>query len=93
MAFPQFDDPDPLDDERAWTARFESFDPRNDDVYYTIQLQVDGQVTATFLGKLSYLGQDPDGEELTISFASQLRAIAMAGKTNTDYLGSAFAAP
>jgi len=91
MAFPQFDDPNALDDGRSWTARFESFDQRNDDVYYTIRIVADGKPTE-LIGKLSYLGQDQDSDELRSTFAAQLHDIAAAGKTNTDYVGSPFAA-
>jgi hypothetical protein len=91
MAFPQFDDPNALDDGRSWTARFESFDQRNDDVYYTIRIVSDGK-TSEFIGKLSYLGQDQDSDELKSNFAGQLREIAAMGKTNTEYVGSPFAA-
>ncbi len=91
MAFPQFDQPEALDDGRSWTARFESFDQRNDDVYYTVQLIADG-ATSSFLAKLSYLGQDQDSDALATDFAGQLRDVATTGKTNTDYVGSPFAA-
>lgn len=54
MAFPQFNEPKALDDRRAWTARYESFDQRKDDVYYTIRLLEDGVVTSVFIGMFSY---------------------------------------
>ena len=92
MAFPQFDAPDAIGEQLAWTARFESFDPRNDIVYYTIRLLDNGEPTSTFIGAVSYGGQDPEEPELERSFEAQLRAIAASGQTNTDYVGSPFAA-
>ena len=92
FAFPQFNEPTPLDDGRAWTARFESFDQRNDNVYYTIRILVDGKVTSTFIGRVSYVGDTQDEAQIRESFTFFLARIAASGQTNTDYTGSPFAA-
>src|SRR5262249_45890052 len=34
FTFPEYTQPTPLDAQRSWTATFESYDQRNDDVYY-----------------------------------------------------------
>ena len=92
FAFPQFGALNALGGRRSWTARFESFDPRNDVVYYTIRLHDDGAVTGELIGAVMYPTSPSAGAELEAAIASQLRDIALSGETNTDYKGSPFAA-
>jgi len=92
FAFPQYDEPNALDDRRSWTARFESFDQRNEVIYYTLRLYEDGAMTSEFIGAVSYWGPEWDGPDFRAIIERELTGIAVSGTTNTEYLGSPFGA-
>jgi hypothetical protein len=79
--FPEFGEPEPLGDGRSWTARFQSYNERLDDIYYVVT--VDG---TSFMAQL-YVPTDfrlPVFPEL---IRRDLRDLAAAGTTNTEYTG------
>ena len=88
--FPQFPQPTPIDGQRAWTAAFESFDQRNDDLYYVVDLHDGGQRTARFLVQVSpTLHPDEwDGPKFVEQVRQAIAKVAATGKTNTSYLGA-----
>ena len=83
----------PLDGHRSWSATFDSFDQRTDDCYYVITLHAAERETARFMVRAG-LGWVADGEWASPSFGSglqgQLHALAIGGKSNTDYSGPVF---
>jgi hypothetical protein len=77
--WPEFSDPQPLDDGRTWTARFDSWNERLDDIYYLAT--VDG---TSFMVQL-YISVDfrlPVFPEL---LRRGLGAQAATGSTNTEH--------
>ncbi|GGM85778.1 hypothetical protein ACFFX1_29560 [Dactylosporangium sucinum] len=77
LEFPDFTTPDPLDGHRSWTARFDSFNQRTDDLYYVVSIHEDGRVVRRFVVNVW------PWEDL----AAALRRLAAGGVTNTDYPG------
>jgi hypothetical protein len=90
FAFPQFDQPAALDAQRAWTATFDSYDQRNDDVYYVVAIHEAEREVARFMVQvfLSWAGDDWTGPEFTEQLREELHRLAGHGKTNTAYAGA-----
>lgn len=86
--FPDFDDPQPLDDDRTWTAAFDSHDLREDDIYYAVRVSSGGAPAAPFMAHI-WLGPQPDlaNPDLRESLARELAKVAAGGITNTAYAG------
>ena len=97
--WPTFDD-EPLDDARAWSARFDSFDQRNDDIYYLVTvhaihaihaLRATGEgerVIATFMAQVpAPAGDDWTGPAFVEELKRKLARVAATGETNTTYRG------
>lgn len=78
FTYPQFN-------EATWSARFDSYDQRNDDVYYVITLsdgkRIMGQVT------VAWAGDDWTTPEFTERLRRELASIAASGKSNTPHTG------
>lgn len=76
---------EPIGDGRTWSATFDSYDERKDDVYYVVTL-TDGEsfmvcVSATFSG------DQWEEAEVTSTLRARIAQVAATGKTNTDYRG------
>ena len=92
MAFqwPEHRDPVPIDARRTWTATFDSYDQRTDDVYHVALLHEDGAEAAEFMLKVDVGWTDslrPD-QSLADELARAVGALAARGETNTTCRGS-----
>ena len=90
FAFPEFPEPTPLDTQRTWTAAFESYDQRKENVYYVITLHEGGREVGRFIVEIfpSWAGEDWSGPEFKEGLQKELHVLAAAGKTNTSYTGA-----
>src|SRR6185312_11019748 len=84
LAWPTFS-LEPLDDGRTWSATFESYDERHDDVYYVVTLS-DGtdlmaQCSTTFSSNAWI------ETEVRDTLRERIGRVAATGKSNTDYRG------
>lgn len=88
--FPQFPEPTPLDAERAWTAMFESFDQRNDDIYYVVDIHEGGKRTARFIVQVwpNLPPDEWDGPAFVEKVRQEIAKVAATNKTNTSYIGA-----
>jgi hypothetical protein len=89
FAFPQFNAPVTIDFQRSWTATFDSYDQRNDDVYYVVTLREDGREVARFMVQVAlyWAGDDWTGPGFVRRLHDELHKVAVTGKTNTSYTG------
>jgi hypothetical protein len=87
--FPEFPEPTLIDAQRSWTAVFESFDQRNDDIYYVVDIQENGYSVARFLAQvwLNPLNSAWDDPAFIRGVRREIHKVAVTGKTNTSYLG------
>jgi len=90
FTFPEYTQPTPLDAQRSWTAAFESYDQRNDDVYYVVTLHEAGREDVRFIVQVFpyWAGDDWSGPEFAERMRQELHKLAGAGKTNTQYTGA-----
>jgi hypothetical protein len=79
FTYPQFDEP-------TWSATFDSYDQRNDDVYYVITLKESGK---RIMGQVSiaWAGDDWNTPEFTQRLRDDLARIAASGQSNTSHTG------
>ena len=90
FTFPEFSTPIPIDAQRSWTATYESYDQRNDEVvYYIITLHEAGRDPVRFMARipLYWAGDDWSGPEFLDELKKNIHRVAATGKTNTDYEG------
>lgn len=87
--FPAFRDRSALDATRSWTAAFESWDQRKDDVYYVITLYEGEAAVARFMAQVSppWVGERWDAPAYLERLRAELHAVAARGQGNTDYRG------
>ncbi|HCU25612.1 MAG TPA: hypothetical protein DF383_11405 [Deltaproteobacteria bacterium] len=87
--FPKFDTPIPLDAQRTWTAAFDSYDQRNENLYYLISIHEAGREINRFMVQLfpSWAGEDWAKPAFTEGLRAELQKYAAAGNTNTTYTG------
>lgn len=87
--FPEFSDPQQLDGQRTWTAVFDSYDQRNDELYYVVDIH-DGEEAPTRIMAQVWPGL-PDDQWTEPVFAETVRAdiarVAATGRSNTPYTG------
>ena len=90
FAFPQFDEPTPVDARRAWTATFDSYDQRNDDVYYVVTIRAEGPEVSRFMVQVwpYWAGEDWTGPGFVERLQREIHAVASTGETNTGYTGT-----
>jgi hypothetical protein len=90
FTFPEYTQPTPLDAQRSWTATFESYDQRNDDVYYVVTLHEAGCEDVRFIVQVFpyWAGDDWSGPEFAERMRQELHKLAAAGQTNTAYTGA-----
>jgi len=75
-----YPDRHPLPDGREWTAELESFDQRNDDAYYAVNLYRGDELVSCVMAVV-HAAAPRDVIERSIA------AVADAGRSNTDYGG------
>jgi hypothetical protein len=89
MAFswPEFTALVPVDDARSFTAKFRSYDQRNDECYYVISLFEGQNQVGQFMAQvgLFWAGDDWTGLGFVERLQSELREVAATGRANTDY--------
>lgn len=87
FTFPTFNES--LGGNRSWTGVFDSYDQRNDDVYYVITILEDGKEVARFMAQvgIAWAGDDWTGPEFTERLRRDLAEVAASGTTNTSYTG------
>jgi hypothetical protein len=85
--WPRFDDPIPLDADRSWTATFDSYDQRNDDIYYVVTITGrDGSRTRLVATTWpSWVGDDWTVPEFLPGLRRALHDVAARGESNTTY--------
>lgn len=90
FSFPQFDTPNPLAGGSSWVAVFDSYDQRNDDVYYVIIVRDGQREVARFMAQVGlwWAGNDWTGPGFVERLRKELEPIASSGRSNTSYRGS-----
>jgi WD40 repeat protein len=87
--FPAFAEPVPIGDGRVWTANYESYDQRLDDVFYTIWVGAAGgparQLTVSI--GLYWAGDDWSDPAFADRLRAELHAAAVRGESNTRSAG------
>lgn len=88
--FPEFTTPQPLAGGRTWTATFESFDQRNDDIYYVVDIREGDTRITRFIAQVwpSVPGNAWDGPAFVENVRQGIAKVAATGKTNTSYIGA-----
>ncbi|MGW0969980.1 hypothetical protein [Streptomyces sp. NPDC002516] len=89
--FPAFRDPVVINEDWSWTAVFESYDQRTDDVYYWASLHRAGQRMVSFMvqGDMLRFGDDWRGSWVTYDLERQIHQVVVTGRSNTNYRGTA----
>jgi hypothetical protein len=88
FSFPEFPQATAIDGQRSWTARFDSYDQRNDDVYYAVTLRDDGHEAQFFVQVgMSWAGDDWTGPDFVERLQQEIQRVAATGKANTSYTG------
>jgi hypothetical protein len=85
FSFPEFSTPMPLSVDRVWTAAFQSYDQRHDDVYYTVMIHTETLLeVARFTARVSlwWAGDDWTSAEFGTRLHTALLEVALTGKTN-----------
>lgn len=89
---PEFSEPIAIDAERSWTAVYDSYDQRNDDVYYAITVRgPTGETRLMAQVGMYWAGEEWSGPEFHERLRGALHEVAVAGKSNTAYTGSPWA--
>ncbi|GAA0390905.1 hypothetical protein Acor_19200 [Acrocarpospora corrugata] len=89
FAFPEFPEPAAIDADISWTAVFESYNQRLDDVYYIVTTREGVREVARFIVMvgLHWAGDDWRGPEFVRRLRQDIHEVAATGRTNTDYRG------
>jgi hypothetical protein len=87
--WPQFEDKQPLDGGRSWTARFDSYDQHRENCYYGVRIYDGDQWVAEFMVEIGteFAGEDWSGPEFLNELRARIARVAVTGKTNTEYEG------
>ncbi|MBO3749501.1 hypothetical protein J5X84_25775 [Streptosporangiaceae bacterium NEAU-GS5] len=91
FSFPEFTSPTEIDAQRSWTAEFESYDQRHDDVYYIVTI-VSGSESGDNLQLMAQIalwwaGDDWSGPEFAQCLHRAIHVVAT-GESNTTYQGA-----
>jgi len=89
--FPQFQDPVVINEDWSWTAVFDSYNQRTDDVYYRASLHRAGRRVISFMvqGDMLRFGDDWTGAGVTDDLERQIHEVVVTGRSNTAYRGTA----
>jgi hypothetical protein len=89
FVFPAFDEPVVIGPRLTWTAVLESYDQRNDDVYYVVTLRRDDGDAVRFVVQVSlhWAGDDWTGPGFVERLRREIHTVASTGRTNTTYPG------
>ena len=89
FTFPQYPEPTAIDAQRSWTATFESYDQRNDDVYYVVTIHEAGREVARFIVQLwpQWTNDDWSTPGFVEYLRQEIHKVAVTGKSNTSYIG------
>ena len=87
--WPEFQEKQPLDDGRSWTAKFDSFDEYRDDCYYLVKLWNGDELLKEFMVQV---GTHWAGDNFAVpTFEPELRGriaqVAATGQANTEWQG------
>ena len=87
--WPQFDEQQPLDGQRSWNARFDSYDQYRENCYYYVRVY-EGEVwVADFFVEIGteFAGDDWSGPGFVNELRARIASVAATGKANTEYSG------
>jgi hypothetical protein len=89
FTWPRFDHPNAIDERRSWTAVFESYDQRNEDIYYVVAVSEDGREVDRFMVQVWQHRADDDwtGPDFVEDLRGDIHRVAATGRTNTGYTG------
>ncbi|GEM_PF-2371922 len=89
FVWPNFDEPVVIDGTRSWTARFDSYDQRNDNGYYVITLLEEGRELRRIMAQIDvgWAGSDWRGPAFAAAIRTRIGWVAREGISNTDYSG------
>jgi hypothetical protein len=86
--FPTFDDPQRLSWRATWTAVLDSYDQRNDDLYYVVTRRDGGAEPVRFMARVWARPDLPwDRPAFAEAVRQDLAQVAATGRTNTTYAG------
>lgn len=79
----------PLDGGRTWSAKFDSYDQRNEDCYYLVTIHEGDRVVGSFMVQAGteFAGDDWTGPAFLEELRKRLARVAATGQTNTTYTG------
>jgi hypothetical protein len=87
--WPEFEEKQPLDGGRSWTAKFDSYDQYRENCYYRVTLYDGLRAVDELMVQVGteFAGDDWSGPEFLSELRSRIARVAATGKTNTDYAG------
>lgn len=90
LSQPDFSTPIAIDQQRSFTARFDSYDQRNDDIYYMISVQQSDRDPVSFMAQVGmyWAGDDWTSPAFVQRLQQELHTIAARGVSNTAYTGA-----
>jgi len=88
--FPQFPERIVIDATRSWTATFDSYDQRKEDIYYLVTLYEGETRAARFFACVFpwWAGENWNTPDFAEKLKKAIHAVAETGKANTEYTGS-----
>ena len=89
FTWPCFSEPMVIDPSRSWTAKFDSYDQRNDNCYYIVTLLESGREPRRFMAQVDvgWAGSDWTGPEFAARLRDRVDWVAREGAANTSYSG------
>lgn len=87
--WPCFAEPVAIDNSRSWTAKFDSYDQRNDNCYYIVTLLASGKLPQRFMAQVDvgWAGNDWTVPEFATRLRDRIGWVVRDGTTNTSYSG------
>lgn len=86
--FPELNEPQRLGWRVIWTAQFESYDQRSDDIYYVVTRRDGSEEPVRFIVRVWARPDLPwDRPAFAESLRQDLAQVAATGQTNTSYTG------
>ena len=85
--WPDFTQPTSLPNSATWTATFDSYNQRTEEVYYCITVHTLDSQPVSFMACVDYAWATDGMDEEAIAHGLKVRLgeIALTGKTNTTY--------